>query len=159
MRQVGLSAMNIIEGKNKEASSSTGNDGGSAVPSGFILKLYQMVNGAPDEVIKVNTIEAHSSERKYRWMRTAREECFLDVSVFHIQVFQKKLSLHMTFNGWHMEVKADMRLSGILWRPGPQGSSICSSLGPNQSFPKLRTVLGSPCIIPCWGRTTQTETR
>eukprot|EP00560_Eucampia_antarctica_P001916 CAMPEP_0197833508 /NCGR_PEP_ID=MMETSP1437-20131217/19309_1 /TAXON_ID=49252 ORGANISM="Eucampia antarctica, Strain CCMP1452" /NCGR_SAMPLE_ID=MMETSP1437 /ASSEMBLY_ACC=CAM_ASM_001096 /LENGTH=58 /DNA_ID=CAMNT_0043437615 /DNA_START=34 /DNA_END=207 /DNA_ORIENTATION=+ len=24
---------------------------GSGVPSGFVLKLYQMVNGAPDEVI------------------------------------------------------------------------------------------------------------
>ena len=24
------------------------------VPSGFILKLYQMVNGAPDEVIRVS---------------------------------------------------------------------------------------------------------
>jgi hypothetical protein len=28
--------------------------GGNAVPSGFILKLYQMVNGAPDEVITVS---------------------------------------------------------------------------------------------------------
>ena len=26
---------------------------GSSVPSGFVLKLYQMVNGAPDEIISV----------------------------------------------------------------------------------------------------------
>lgn len=25
----------------------------SCVPSGFVLKLYQMVNGAPDEVVAV----------------------------------------------------------------------------------------------------------
>ncbi len=29
------------------------NSGSSNVPSGFILKLYQMVNGAPNEVITV----------------------------------------------------------------------------------------------------------
>ena len=28
--------------------------GGDNVPSGFILKLFQMVNGAPDEVIRVS---------------------------------------------------------------------------------------------------------
>jgi hypothetical protein len=28
-------------------------DGGNEPPSGFILKLFQMVNGAPDEVISV----------------------------------------------------------------------------------------------------------
>ena len=27
---------------------------GSGVPSGFVLKLYQMVNGAPDEVVSVS---------------------------------------------------------------------------------------------------------
>lgn len=26
---------------------------GNGVPSGFVLKLYQMVNGAPDEIISV----------------------------------------------------------------------------------------------------------
>ena len=30
------------------------NSGSSNVPSGFILKLYQMVNGAPNEVITVS---------------------------------------------------------------------------------------------------------
>jgi len=30
------------------------NSGSSNVPSGFILKLYQMVNGAPNEVISVS---------------------------------------------------------------------------------------------------------
>jgi len=29
---------------------------GDNVPSGFILKLYQMVNGAPDEVIRVSCV-------------------------------------------------------------------------------------------------------
>jgi hypothetical protein len=28
-------------------------DGGTGVPSGFILKLYQMVNGASDDIISV----------------------------------------------------------------------------------------------------------
>eukprot|EP00553_Chaetoceros_curvisetus_P015171 CAMPEP_0204643446 /NCGR_PEP_ID=MMETSP0718-20130828/713_1 /ASSEMBLY_ACC=CAM_ASM_000674 /TAXON_ID=230516 /ORGANISM="Chaetoceros curvisetus" /LENGTH=51 /DNA_ID=CAMNT_0051664653 /DNA_START=372 /DNA_END=527 /DNA_ORIENTATION=- len=27
----------------------------SGVPSGFVLKLYQMVNGAPDEVVSVSS--------------------------------------------------------------------------------------------------------
>jgi len=31
-----------------------GNPLGGGVPSGFVLKLYQMVNGAPDEVISVS---------------------------------------------------------------------------------------------------------
>ena len=54
---MGFSMMNI-ESKNKEVSPSQGNDGGSAVPSGFILKLFQMVNGAPDEVISVSFVQA-----------------------------------------------------------------------------------------------------
>jgi len=29
---------------------------GGDIPSGFILKLYQMVNGAPDEVITVSAV-------------------------------------------------------------------------------------------------------
>lgn len=64
---MGFSAMNI-ENKAKDVSSSPGNDGGSAVPSGFILKLYQMVNGAPDEVISVS-LETFSLRRKHRWIR------------------------------------------------------------------------------------------
>lgn len=43
-----------IESKSKDVPSTGGNDGGGSVPSGFILKLYQMVNGAPDEVITVS---------------------------------------------------------------------------------------------------------
>ena len=34
--------------------------GGSEPPSGFILKLYQMVNGAPDEVISVSLKDTQS---------------------------------------------------------------------------------------------------
>jgi hypothetical protein len=37
----------------------------TGVPSGFILKLYQMVNGAPDEVISVSEVKnKRSFERK-----------------------------------------------------------------------------------------------
>ncbi|CAJ1954516.1 unnamed protein product [Cylindrotheca closterium] len=39
-----------MENRSKDDTTTQGNDS-SAVPSGFILKLYQMVNGAPDEVI------------------------------------------------------------------------------------------------------------
>jgi len=35
----------------KEASS---NKDGNGVPSGFVLKLFQMVNGAPDDIISVS---------------------------------------------------------------------------------------------------------
>ena len=46
-----------VDSKPKEVTpppSSNGGDSGSNVPSGFILKLFQMVNGAPDEVISVS---------------------------------------------------------------------------------------------------------
>ena len=32
----------------------------TGVPSGFILKLYQMVNGAPDDIISVSIIFHYS---------------------------------------------------------------------------------------------------
>ena len=40
------------------------NEGSGAVPSGFILKLYQMVNGAPDEVISVSLKIFRKFDRK-----------------------------------------------------------------------------------------------
>lgn len=43
-----------VESRNKEETTTHANDSAGAVPSGFILKLYQMVNGAPDEVISVS---------------------------------------------------------------------------------------------------------
>lgn len=43
-----------VENKSKVESTSPSNDASGSVPSGFILKLYQMVNGAPDEVISVS---------------------------------------------------------------------------------------------------------
>jgi hypothetical protein len=43
-----------------EPSSSSNQVSGEA-PSGFILKLFQMVNGAPDEVISVSRFVLHSS--------------------------------------------------------------------------------------------------
>ena len=42
------------ESKTKVDSTAQSNDASGSVPSGFILKLYQMVNGAPDEVISVS---------------------------------------------------------------------------------------------------------
>lgn len=33
-----------------------GNDDSADAPSGFILKLFQMVTGAPDEIISVSSI-------------------------------------------------------------------------------------------------------
>ena len=38
--------------------------GSSSVPSGFILKLYQMVNGAPNEVITVSLFSSKEQIRK-----------------------------------------------------------------------------------------------
>lgn len=40
------------------------NDDGNA-PSGFVLKLFQMVNGAPDEIVSVSRLSSFpSAERK-----------------------------------------------------------------------------------------------
>ena len=48
---MGVSTMSV----NTKGSAAPSNDGGSgSVPSGFILKLFQMVNGAPDELISVS---------------------------------------------------------------------------------------------------------
>lgn len=41
----------------KDATQPPSKDG--AVPSGFILKLYQMVNGAPDDIISVSKNHRH----------------------------------------------------------------------------------------------------
>jgi hypothetical protein len=49
-----LETMNVDS--KREGSPVPSNDGGGSVPSGFILKLFQMVNGAPDEVISVSEI-------------------------------------------------------------------------------------------------------
>jgi len=48
--------MDGVESKKKESTNTPATkdhstSSGGNVPSGFILKLYQMVNGAPDEVI------------------------------------------------------------------------------------------------------------
>ena len=40
--------------------------GGPEPPSGFILKLYQMVNGAPDEVISVRSRNCVTISRHLR---------------------------------------------------------------------------------------------
>ena len=48
----------------EEVGPSGGNENGGNVPSGFILKLFQMVNGAPDEVITVSLISDIFEEQK-----------------------------------------------------------------------------------------------
>ena len=50
---MGVSTMSV--NTKRESSTAPSNEGGSgSVPSGFILKLFQMVNGAPDELISVS---------------------------------------------------------------------------------------------------------
>ena len=52
---MGVSTMSV--NTKRESSNAPSNEGGSgSVPSGFILKLFQMVNGAPDELISVSEI-------------------------------------------------------------------------------------------------------
>ena len=50
------------ETKTKVVSPDTMQDVGANAPSGFILKLFQMVHGAPDEIISV-------SEEQFRRLR------------------------------------------------------------------------------------------
>ncbi len=57
------------------------NSGSSNVPSGFILKLYQMVNGAPNEVITV---------RLFFFERT-NENLFTVVEFFDIETCQRSI--------------------------------------------------------------------
>ena len=53
------SNMSSVEASNKkEAPAAQVATGGDNVPSGFILKLFQMVNGAPDEVIRVSDFDS-----------------------------------------------------------------------------------------------------
>jgi hypothetical protein len=58
-----LATMNV-ESKREGSPVPSSNDGGGLVPSGFILKLFQMVNGAPDEVISVSKIGFLSKRSK-----------------------------------------------------------------------------------------------
>ncbi len=58
-----------IEDKMKEESPSASQEGAPGAPSGFILKLYQMVNGAPDEVISVSWRDSCTVKSKDRWYR------------------------------------------------------------------------------------------
>ena len=70
----------IVESKKKEKSSAIINSVAllkkkptsivENVPSGFILKLYQMVNGAPDEVITVSSLDhlQFLSDKASKWL-------------------------------------------------------------------------------------------
>lgn len=53
-----------IESKMNDASPPASQESGSNAPSGFILKLFQMVNGAPDEVISVSRTDDDSCSSK-----------------------------------------------------------------------------------------------
>ena len=55
-----------------KASSKDESSGSSNVPSGFILKLYQMVNGAPNEVISVSPCSSKEQNESF----FARIPCF-----------------------------------------------------------------------------------
>ena len=72
-----------VENKSKVESTSPSNDASGSVPSGFILKLYQMVNGAPDEVISVSAFFS-LNEKKNRSIKCRVFECFW--------IFRTKLS-------------------------------------------------------------------
>ena len=62
-----------VETKNKVDSTATSNDANSSVPSGFILKLYQMVNGAPDEVISVSVKFSFVTKKKKKSLDSNRQ--------------------------------------------------------------------------------------
>ena len=49
---------NTVDDKNHDFLSNKDN---ASVPSGFVLKLYQMVNEAPDEIITVSNIQKRRS--------------------------------------------------------------------------------------------------
>jgi hypothetical protein len=53
------------ESKTKDVTPSPNTDAGGNVPSGFILKLFQMVNGAPDEVISVSSSSSSRGKRVF----------------------------------------------------------------------------------------------
>lgn len=57
-----------IDTKMKEDSPSANQDGGANAPSGFILKLFQMVNGAPDEVISVSKEQFFCENENIGWL-------------------------------------------------------------------------------------------
>jgi hypothetical protein len=73
------------ESKTKDVTPSPNTDAGGNVPSGFILKLFQMVNGAPDEVISVSSSSSSRGKRvfdrkerkKYHHRSPMMEESFL----------------------------------------------------------------------------------
>jgi hypothetical protein len=74
------------ESKTKDVTPSPNTDAGGNVPSGFILKLFQMVNGAPDEVISVSSSSSSSrgkrvfdrkERKKYHHRSPMMEESFL----------------------------------------------------------------------------------
>jgi hypothetical protein len=55
------SATEMADNKDKEEAPSGGGAADPDAPSGFILKLYQMVNGAPNEVISVSCSQSPRS--------------------------------------------------------------------------------------------------
>ena len=64
--------MDGVESKKKDSANSPGTkdhstSNGGNLPSGFILKLYQMVNGAPDEVITVSFFSPYRKASLYNF--------------------------------------------------------------------------------------------
>jgi hypothetical protein len=54
-----------FEGKSNDIAPSPSSVNEANVPSGFILKLFQMVNGAPDEVITVSSPAFEAKKKLY----------------------------------------------------------------------------------------------
>jgi hypothetical protein len=62
-----FSLSNGSEASSEDASPAVIKD--SSTPSGFILKLYQMVNGAPDDLISVSDLHRHLFFRMFETYR------------------------------------------------------------------------------------------
>lgn len=71
----------------------------AGVPSGFILKLYQMVNGAPDDIISVSTHDffvpssSHSLQRTIQTIQMGNAVEFDVASTFLNLVLPKHVTI------------------------------------------------------------------
>jgi hypothetical protein len=63
----------LNESSTKDTTQPASKDGG--VPSGFILKLYQMVNGAPDDIISVSNFHRHLFYEREKSIIAGSERC------------------------------------------------------------------------------------
>ena len=92
--------------------------GGAEAPSGFILKLYQMVNGAPDEVITVSRFslafcvcEPLLETDKPATVTTTRHLSFTVPLI-------SSLRQNASFNGFYANCRQSS-LGRVLWEASP----------------------------------------